>query len=180
MFKTYLKDLNSLKHYYSDGQPIWFACLIPHFDWFEKILSIEELVEPFKTKIIKTTLMPDQISNDDKFLINELNLRDVVRKYKFNLYLEPEYKVEVIVYEQRDKEICVLIERSFILDTVGECIEEDFMKLIIEMKSDFEFDDTTIFKKDENYELFKEIYNRAADIYPEEVIKAHDKLKNNV
>lgn len=175
--KTNLRDINSLKHYYSDGQAIWFACLVPDFDWFEKILSIKEIVEPVQTKIKKTTLMPSSISNSDKMLINKLKLNGIVRKYNFVIHTTNNYKVNLIVFEHRDKNIDVIMEHSCILSTDQDTVEQDFLKLVIETKSDINFEDDTQFNKDENFEIFSTAYTTAAQLYPEQVIKSHDKLK---
>lgn len=175
-----IKDLNSIKHIFSEGQDIWFSCLIPNFDWFEKVISIEEIVEPVKTKIIKHNLMPDQINNDDKFLIKKSQMSDIVRKYKLSLTLDINFNFKIVVYERRNKEVLIIVPEHYQMANSLKDIEYEFDKNVIETKAHMNEDDETTFKKDENYDLFKKAYKSASDKLPEEVIKAHDTNKSFV
>jgi len=178
--KSNVKDLNSLKHLYGEGQEIYFSCLVPKFDWFEKILSIENIIAPVKTTIIKHILIPDQINTEDKIINTKIGLNNVVRKYILHLNFSIAEKTLLTVYETRNSEIYIIIPHSYLISYSKKTIEEDFFKLVIETKADINFDDETEFFKDDNFEIFKNVYDEAKEKFPEEVIKSHDRYEKNV
>jgi hypothetical protein len=53
--------------------------------------------------------------------------------------------------------------------------QELFYKKIIQIKIDLGFDHETVIIKNKNFNTFKKLYNVAFDLYPEDVIKKHDK-----
>jgi hypothetical protein len=180
MYNSNLKSLHSIQHVYSEGQEVWFSCLIPKFDWFEKILSIDEILEPIKVKITNHKLIPDPITQDDKIIIKKSGLGDVVRKFNLSVYLDIDYIVKIKVFEQRNKEIGIVIPHTHIISHHEDEVYNAFNHLVIQTKADIDFDSETTFKKDENYQIFKKAYEKASNEFPEEVIKAHDRYKNNV
>ena len=48
-------------------------------------------------------------------------------------------------------------------------------KDFIQIKIDLGFDHETVIIKNKNFNTFKKLYNVAFDLYPEDVIKKHDK-----
>ena len=65
-------------------------------------------------------------------------------------------------------------------------IKNNMLSELIDLFKVLEYDDDMLciilkrIIKDENYELFRGLYLVAAEMYPEEVIKTHDKLQKNV
>lgn len=177
---NHLKDLHSIKHMFGEGQPLYYACLYPKYDWFDKEFSIEKIIEPTSTQITKTTIFPDHITNEDRFLLSRISFSNVARKYKMHIHLDIDEKFIADVYEDGNKEIMVIYENHVTVGQRKNEVEEDFYKMVISTKSDIEFDDETKIIKDDMFDTFRVIYNKASDIYPEEVIKNHDKQKKIV
>jgi len=180
MFNKNYKTLNSIRHVFSEGQEVYYSCLVHKFDWFEKIISIDEIVEPVKTTITEQKLIPDFISVEDKVIIEKLDLDNVVRKYMLITNFSNNKVSKSKVYEERNKEVTLVMENSHMVSHSIEENEEAFYQLVIQTKADIDFDSESKFNKDENYEIFKELYEKAADKFPEEVIRAHDRYKKNV
>ncbi len=170
-----LKNISQLNHQFNIGQEVYFSCLIPHFDWFDKKFTIKELLEPIKLKITKHHLMPEPIIKTDNILLKKLRISNIVRKYVFSISLEYDNNIKLIVFEDRNKQITVLHESNKIVSYDLSETEQEFMKLVISTKRDLEFDkEETIIVRDENFNRFLELYNEALELYPEEIIKLHD------
>jgi len=175
MSSKHLKNLSALKHIFDIGQDVYFACLIPRYEWFNKEFTIESFVEPQQLKILKYTLMPDNITKTDSILVSKLKTQNVIRKYIFHITLEDTNNIKLIIFESRNKEITILHESNKIIGYSYNEVELDFIKLVMSTKRDLEFDkEETIVIKDEIYERFIELYLEYIDNYPEEIIKIHD------
>ena len=170
-----LKNISQLSHLFDVGQEVYFSCLIPNFDWFDKKFSIKELIEPTQLKVTKHKLIPDKLDKSDNILISKLRISNIVRKYTFSISLEYDNNIKLIVYEDRNKEVTVLHESNKVIGYILEEVKTDFMKLVISTKRDLEYDkEETIIITDENFERFLELYSEAIELYPEEIIKIHD------
>ena len=171
MFKKILKTLSSVRHAFSEGQELWFSCLVTKFDCFDKKVSIDEIVEPTKTKIIKHELVPDQITKDDQLLIRKGKLNKIVRKYNLIIELDIGTTVDAIVYEQRNQEIGIVFQQTHLLGYRKKDIVDDFYKMVIDAKFSLEIIDDVSFEKNENFFKYKNAYNEAIEKFPEEIIK---------
>ena len=169
------KNISELNHLFGVGQEVYFSCLIPKYDWFNKNFSILELIEPIQLKITKHKLIPDNLDKSDSIIISKLRMTEIIRKYIFNITLEYDNTIKLIVYEDRNKEITILHESNKIIGYFKDEVESEFMRLIITTKRNLEYDkEETIIISDENYERFLELYSEAIELYPEEIIKIHD------
>ena len=159
---------------------IYYACLYPSFDWFEKIFAIKKLVEPQRVKITKQSIYPESIEKDDRFFLSRIGFSNVTRKYSMHIYMDNDEKFTAEIYENSDKKAIVVYENHVTVGSVKSVVEEDFHKMIIQSKADLEFDNETTVVDDDKFDLFRTLYKRAAEIYPEEVIKSHDNKQKNV
>jgi hypothetical protein len=171
-----LKTINDVKHMFDINNSIFYACLYPKFDWFDKNLSIEKIIEPTKVRILKQSFFPSHIDNDDKFLLSEVGFKGVVRKYKLHLHLDNGESFISDVYENGKKEVVVVHENYVIIGQTKDIAELHFYKMVINTKSDLEFDSENInVIEDNNFDVFKDLYLLAIELYPEEIIKRYDK-----
>lgn len=174
--------LNDINHIYGIGQEVWFSCLIPKFNWFDKILSIDNIIEPTKTKIVNNKLIPTNLSSNDIIILKQTNNHDknIVRKFILQLHLELGETIKIEVFEKNNKEIILIIPHTYLISFDYNSNRNDFYYLVIHTKADIEFDTETRFKNDKKYKLFKQSYEKAEHEFPEEVIRSHDRFKNNV
>ena len=168
------RNISQLNHLFSIGQEVYYSCLIPDYDWFDKKFSINELIEPVKLEIMKHDLVPHPLSKSDDILIYKLKILNVVRKYFFHIGLEDDNSLKLIVYETINKEVVVLYETNKIITYDVNEMTELFMKRVIMTKRDIDFDSELIINNDDNYKRFVKLYTEAVELYPEEVIKLHD------
>jgi len=175
-----LKSIGVLKHYFGIGQDVYYASLIPSFDWFENQYKIETIIEPIKTTITHYTLMPDSIMNSDKVLTNNLGITNIIRKYILNLTLEIGYDIELIVYEDRNKEIIILSDTNKIVNNDINKVLLDFIRLVFTTHKSINYNSkefTLIY--DSNYKKFESLYNIFKEEYPDELIKIHSTREIN-
>lgn len=178
MSPNHFRNIFELRQKYSVGHEFYYSCLTTDFEWFEKKFSIVYLIEPIHLHISTQTIIPSNIDINDKFIITTLNTdKIIIRKYIMYIQLANMYDINFIVYESIDKSVLVIHESNFLLDTDLDEINVDFIRLVINTQREIEnFNDSdTFIVKDENYELFKRIYTNALNVYPEEIIKIHDK-----
>lgn len=83
------------------------------------------------------------------------------------------------LFENNKQEIVIVYEANVTIGVELNDVRESFYRKIIRVKSDLDFEGTVIIH-DENFEIFKALYTTAYDLYPEEVIKTHDKTEKNV
>ena len=177
MLNKTLKNISQLNHMFDVGQEVYYSCLLLNFDWFDKKLTVEEIIEPTLMTVTRHKIYPDQLSKSDDILISKMKISNIVRKYSFHVYLG-EDNIKMTVYEDRKKEIHLLHEANKIIGYDREEVDFEFMKLVISTKRDMDFDkEETIIVNDMNYELFVTLYKEATELYPEEVIKIHDSQK---
>ena len=153
-----------IRHMFDVGQRIYYACLYPKYDWFEKTFSIKKIIEPTLTKIIGNQIYPDTMNQDDRFITAHSGFKNVIRKFKMYVDLDIVERFAVDIYENHV--------------TIGftqENIEEDFYKILISIKPEIDSDLDTIIIEDLKFDIFKKLYNDACDKYPEKIIKYHDK-----
>lgn len=175
MFNTSL-TLKQIEKTFKTGNHIYYACIFPEFEWFDKKFSIKKLLTPKKYTILNNILQNDYINNDDRFLLSRMTFTGAIRKYKMVVILTDEIDFSIDIFENTNKDVIILYENHIIIDKNKKDVLNDFYKLIISLKSDIDFNkDHTKIVKDSNFMLFKELYLKASDIYPEEVIKSHDK-----
>lgn len=160
---------------FDTGNHIYYACLYPSFDWFEKIFSIKRICEPQKVQITKQRIYPDTIEKDDRFFLSRIGFNNVARKYNMKIFMDNDEKFHADIFENSNKKAIIVYENHVTVGTSKDVVESDFHKMIIQTKADLEFDSETEVVVDDNFMLFRHLYNRAAELYPEEVIKMHDK-----
>lgn len=177
MLNNYFRNIFELRQKYNVGQEIYYSCLTTDFEWFNKIFSIKYIIEPLLLHITKSSIMSTNITLEDKFIFTTLKETSVIRKYILYMELSNLYELELNVYEKIDKSIFVIHKSNFFLDTNYDIINMDFIRLIINTQRELEnFDSAeTEIVYDDNYEIFKTIYQNILQLYPEEVIKMHDK-----
>ena len=174
MLNKSLNNISQLNHLFDVGQEVYYSCLIINYAWFDKTLSLDEIVEPTLTTITKHKLYPEQLQKSDNILISKMRISNIVRKYTFHIQLGDD-DIKMTVYEDRTKEIHILHESNKIIGYDKDEVNLEFMKLVISTKRDIEIDkEDTIIVNDINYELFQTLYAEAVEMYPEEIIKLHD------
>ncbi len=173
-------DMNGVRHMFDTGMHLYYACLYPNFEWFEKEFSIKKLIEPQEVKVSRNLIYSSTIESSDKLVLTNAGFSGAVRKYDLHVYLDNDEKFTAALYENSQKEIIIVYNANVTVGTTLEAVKEDFYKKVIQVKSDLDFDDETVVIKDENFETFKGLYLVAAELYPEEVIKFHDKTQKNV
>jgi len=177
MLNKTLNNISQLNHLFDVGQKVYYSCLIIDYAWFDKTLSLEEIVEPTLTTITRHKLYPEHLQKSDNILISKMRISNIVRKYTFHIHLEDD-DIKMTVYEDRAKEIHILHESNKIIGYDKDEVTLEFMKLVISTKRDMEFDkEETIIVDDMNYDLFQSLYQDAIEMYPEEIIKLHDSKK---
>ncbi len=178
MLNKTLRNISQLNHLFDVGQDVYYSCLLINYDWFDKTLSIDELIEPIQLKVTRHKLYPSQLSKSDNILISKMKISNIVKKYSFHIDLEQDHDLKMTVYEDRKKEIHILHESNKIIGYSEEEVSYEFMKLVISTKRDMEYDkEETKLTKDETFELFTMLYNESVELYPEEIIKIHDTQK---
>lgn len=178
MLNKTLHTISQLNHLFDVGQEVYYSCLIIDYEWFDKTLSIDELIEPIQLKITRHKLYPDQLLTSDNILISKMKISNIVKKYAFHIDLEQDNDLKMTVFEDRKKQVHIFHESNKIIGYSKDEVELEFMKLVISTKRDMEYDkEETKLTKDETYELFSELYKEAVELYPEEVIKIHDSQK---
>ncbi len=178
MFNSKIKDFQNIQQIFADGKSLWFACLTPHYNWFDKTFKIQEIILPVKTEIKTHTIIPSQISNVDRQLINKLAFYNIARKFDMVVYLKTDISFKAQVYENRDKEMIIIYENNIVIADNKTDVCEAFFKNVICIKAEINFDDVALcIIDDENFALFRDIYNAAVEKYPEEVIRTHGGLK---
>ena len=173
-------DMRGVKQMFDTNSQLCYACLYPKFEWFDKEFSIEKIIEPQYTLVTKLTIFPTAINNTDKFMLSEVGFGRVVRKYDMHVYLDNGEKFSAHLFENTSKEIIIAYENHVTVGTEYSEVKETFLRKIIGIKSDLDVESGTILIKDENFETFKSLYVIASELYPEEVIKTHDKSQKNV
>lgn len=173
-------DITGVKHMFDTNKKIYYACLYPKFEWFDKEFSITKLISPQQTTILKQTIFTDTIEKDDRFLLSRIGFNGVVRKYKLHIHLDNDEKFTADIFENKDKKAIVVYENYVTVGDTLDIVKHDFYKMVIQTKSDLGFDEETVVIDDENFKMFRLLYKDALELYPEEVIKTHDKLKKNV
>ena len=173
-------DMNGVRHMFDTDMPLYYACLYPNFEWFNKEFSISKIIEPQSVTVIKNTIFQTTIESTDKFVLTSVGFNGAIRKYDLHVYLDNDEKFTAALFENNQKEIIIVYDANVTVGNAYDDVKEDFYKKVIRAKSDLDFDDETVVIKDENYETFRSLYLVASEMYPEEVIKTHDKLKKNV
>lgn len=173
-------DMSGVRRMFDTDMPLFFACLYPNFEWFEKEFSIAKIIEPQATKVLKNTIFPSSIENTDKFVLTSIGFNGAIRKYDLHVYLDNDEKFTAALFENNRHEIVIVYNSNVTVGSDIDDVREEFYRKIIRVKSDLDLDSDTILIRDENYEIFRGLYLVAAEMYPEEVIKTHDKLQKNV
>jgi hypothetical protein len=180
MLNNTIKNISQLNQLFDVGQKVYYSCLIINYAWFDKTLSLEEIVEPIITTIIRHKLYPANLQKSDNILISNIGISNIIRKYDFYIYLE-EDDIKMTIYEARSKEIYILHESNKIIGYDKDEVQFEFMKLVISTKRDIDNDiENTIILNDMNYELFQSLYQEAVEMYPEEIIKSHNSKNLNL
>ena len=175
-----LKNINSVRHMFNTGNHIYFSCLYPKYDWFDKGFSINKIIVPLKVKILNQTIFPDIITKEDRVFLFNRGFNDVIRKYKNHVYLDNGEKFTIDIFEFSHKTIVTVTDKYVNVGESKNSVEIDFYKSIIQLKLDLEFDKETEITFDDNFETFKLLYGQAIEMYPEEVIKIHSKQKKRI
>ena len=171
--------MHSVRQMFDTDMRLCYACLYPKFEWFDKEFSIEKLIEPQYALVTDQSIFPEVIDNADKFLLSSIGFDGVIRKYCMVVELDNGEKFKSSLFENSKREIVLVHENHVTVGTNLNDVRETFYRKIIRVKSDLDFDGTVIIH-DENFEIFKSLYTVAYDLYPEEVIKTHDKTQKNV
>lgn len=175
MFNTSL-TLKKIKSTFKAGNKIYYSCIYPEFEWFDKKFSIKKIITPTRFTIIQNTIMNDYINNEDRFLLSRLAFSGAIRKYKMTILLSNEDEFNIDIFENTHKQSIMLYEQHIIIGHNKKNVLEDFYKLTIYLKADIDFDKShTTIINDSNFILFRKLYLLASDMYPEEVIKSYDK-----
>lgn len=170
-------DMHGVRQMFDTNQQLFYACLYPKFEWFDKEFSIEKLIEPQCVTITNISIFPSVIDNTDKFLLHNTDFGRVLRKYEMHVYIDNGEKFVVHLFENTAKEIIALYENNVTIGIDYNEVREIFLRKIIRIKSDLDVDIGAIIVQDKNFEIFKSLYMFALELYPEEVIKTHDKGK---
>lgn len=172
MLSKQLKNLSSLNHLYSKGEEVFYASLVQNYEWFDKEFSIDEIVEPTKFKISTHYLFPAHIETSDIIIKHRINLPSINKKYDLIIEFDSGYKINLLVYELKNYEIVLVCENSKLISYDIDEIKEEFMKMVINVKKELLNDqnEETKIKFDEHYEKFEEIFVKAIELYPEEII----------
>jgi hypothetical protein len=173
-------DMPSVKHMFGTNTRLCYACLYPKFEWFDKEFSIEKLIEPNYAVVTKLDIFPAAIDTSDKFLLSSIGFDRVVRKYNMVVELDNDEKFTTNLFENNKEEIILVHENNVTVGVEFDDVKETFYRKIIRIKSDLDFEGGTVLIRDENFETFKNLYSVAYELYPEEVIKTHDKTEKNV
>lgn len=175
MSNQHFSSIDDIEQMFDVGQRIYYACLYPKYDWFEKTFSIKKIIEPTLTKIIGNQIYPDTMNQDDRFITAHSGFKNVIRKFKMYVDLDIVERFAVDIYENINKEILIVYENHVTIGFTQENIEEDFYKSLISIKPEIDSDLDTIIIKDLKFDIFTKLYNDACDKYPEKIIKYHDK-----
>jgi len=168
-----ITTLAGIRHKICIGQQLFYACLVPEFKWFNKEFSILRIVAPCKGTIKKCKIYPDTITTVDRSLLPKNTYHKVLRKYKLDVYLDNDETFSASIFELMHEKIVVIPEKHiFVYETI-DSIRKEFNKLLIYITVSLNSDpDTTILKND-NFKIFKQLYDETTENYPEEIIKNH-------
>ena len=184
MCNNNFKSLSNIRHVLSEGQEIWFACLVINYEWVENILDIEEIIEPMQVVITNQMLVQSHMLKEDNFLIRQYGLNDVIKKYDLILYFNIGISVKANVFEQQNQEFRIIFPRMHFISYRKNDIEKEFYQTVIKVKNEIDLKKKkhTEIKQNEEFEIFKKAYNDAIEKYPEEVIKinSYNILYNNI
>lgn len=171
------ETLSNIKDRFNIGQTIFYGCISPEYDWFTHEFKIKKIIKPEQFEIIYVNTQYAPIDIDDRNLLSRLSF-NIIRKYHIELTLKSDYnedKTIVDVYENKDNETIMIFESHVVVSDDETDAIDLFYKLVVEIKSEIDFDSvTTKVIKDKKFKLFRDYYNQAVEIYPEEVIKQHD------
>lgn len=166
-------SLRDVRLKYVDGKPIFFACLIPEFDWFKKEFSISKIFKPVKTKIIKQTLFNEKINDVDrrnKGLSIRGGINQITRKYNLHLYFDNSEKTVLSLFVNYNQKVLIKYETNVIVSENEDIVKRRFYKEIIRLQTELKLDNETTVIEDEEYQEFVDGYDFAITNYPEEVI----------
>ena len=169
-----LTNISQIDRVFTIDQEIYFSCIIPSFDWFEKEFKIKDILEPTLLKIKNINFKPSLIDQNDRIIISQLTNHpsNIIKKYILTLSLELDYTMDLIIYESKTNNIEIVYESNKTIDYSKTIITSNFLKLAISTKKDLDFDiSETKIIKDDNFNQFMYYYTKAVDILPEEIIK---------
>ena len=81
-------NLREARQRFVEGKSIYYACLVPGFDWFKKEFSISKIFEPVKTKITQQIIFNAHIDDKDRIDLSPKCISQVTRKYHLHLYFD--------------------------------------------------------------------------------------------
>lgn len=181
MFKG-IKNINDVKHLFGIGQHLYFSCLFPKFGWFNKEFSINNIIAPIRSTIIKNVIFPDNVDNEDRMFLHELGMgaNNVIRKFNMHVYLDNGEKFIVNIYEYNDTTTVIYIMNEVMIASSMEEATVRFYNQVVKLKVGLDIDDETTIIVNDNFESFKQHYREATELYPEIVIKVNDNKKRNL
>jgi hypothetical protein len=169
-------DMQSVKQQLFDtGVSFFYSCIFTKYEWFEKEFSIEKLIEPKLVTVVEHSIHQDVLENTHTFLSTTTGFTDIIRKYAVCMVLDNGENLNLSLYENIKGNIIVVYLSNVTLGFSLSETQELFYKKIIQIKIDLGFDHETVIIKNKNFNTFKKLYNVAFDLYPEDVIKKHDK-----
>lgn len=170
-----IKNLSNIPHFFGTGNFLYYACLYPKFDWFDKEFSIKQIIEPTKLRILNYMIVPSIVDKDDRFNLLKYDLKNVVRKYILTVYLEKDIKFISTIFEAINKSFLISNDKHIIIDNISkEVVNVPFYRLVMKTKLELDRSGVKIIR-DNNFEYFKELYSYGKDAYPEELIKLQSK-----
>jgi len=165
-------SLREVQCKFIEGRSIFYACIVPNYDWFKKEFSITKIFEPISTRILSHKIINSHIDDADRsdLATSKFDISRVIRKYQFHVYFENSEKTVLSLFVHIDQTVLIKYEPNVMLGD-EHIVKKKFYKELISLQNKLQHDDESVIVEDVEFKEFVNAYENIVMYHPEEIIR---------